>query len=142
MKFRFLFTQIVLWLFVIFTGIVAGGSLFEGFVLTPLWDYAPPESVISFPYHGIQGKFFLKFTPLYGLSSLILFFISFFMPRRQLKWALAAGLTGIVTVLATMLFSFPFLCNCTTREVSDLAGKKLFGWLINGIRGNGCGRRY
>ncbi|HEY0377753.1 MAG TPA: hypothetical protein VGC87_12580 [Pyrinomonadaceae bacterium] len=37
--------QILLWLFVIFSGIVIGAGLYEMRVTVPLWANSPPESV-------------------------------------------------------------------------------------------------
>jgi hypothetical protein len=36
--------NMVLWLFVVSAGVLTGGSIFEGVVLTPLWSHSP-ESV-------------------------------------------------------------------------------------------------
>ncbi|MEW6753947.1 MAG: hypothetical protein AB1505_23645 [Candidatus Latescibacterota bacterium] len=36
-------SQVALWLFVLAAGLIAGGSIFERLVLTPLWAGLPPQ---------------------------------------------------------------------------------------------------
>ena len=118
-------TQIALWLFALSASILAGGGIFEHLVLTPLWAGSPPESVTGWQYGGIQGKFFIIFSPLYYLCSLALIIASRWMPVRQRKWALVAGLSGLIVGLATFLFFIPILQKTQATRGAGLSGEEI-----------------
>jgi hypothetical protein len=122
---RSIIAQIVLWLFVLSAGILLGGSIFEGVVLTPLWAGSLPESVTQWQYGSIQSKFFMFATPLYGLLSLALVIVSWWMPSHQRRWALVAGLSGIVVVIATSLFFLPILQKTQATQGAGLSGEEI-----------------
>ena len=118
-------THIVLWLFVISAGILTGGSIFEHTVLTPLWAGSPPESVTQWQYGGIQGKFFRIATPTYAFFSLALLVVSWWMPRQQRKWALVAGLSGIIGMVWTIVFFLPILGKTQATKGAGLSGEEI-----------------
>jgi hypothetical protein len=122
---RSIITQIVLWLFVLSAGILFGGSLFEGMVLTPLWAGSLPESVTQWQYGSIQAKFFTIASPLYALFSLALIIISWWMPQKQRKWALVAGVSGIIVMIATFSFFLPILQKTQATRGSGLSGDEI-----------------
>ncbi|HEX8456417.1 MAG TPA: hypothetical protein VF656_03770 [Pyrinomonadaceae bacterium] len=122
---RSIVTQTVLWLFVLSAGILLGGSIFEGVVLTPLWAGSLPESVARWQYGSIQSRFFMVATPLYGLFSLALVIASWWMPTRQRKCALVAGLSGIVVIAATSLFFLPILQKTQATRGAGLSGEEI-----------------
>ena len=122
---RSIIALIVLWLFVLSAGILLGGSIFEGVVLTPLWAGSLPESVTEWQYGSIQSKFFMFATPLYGLLSLALVIVSWWIPSHQRMWALAAGLSGIVVVIATSLFFLPILQKTQATQGAGLSGAEI-----------------
>ena len=115
----------ILWLFVLSLTILTGGGIFEHVVLTPLWAGSPPESVTGWPYGAIQGKFFRVASPVYYLCSLALIIGSWWMPRRQRKWALVAGLSGIMVVLSTALFFIPILQKTQATRGAGLSGEEI-----------------
>ena len=117
--------HVVLWLFVVSAGIMAGASIFEHVVLTPLWAGSPPDSVTGWPYGGIQGRFFMIASPLYGLFSLALLVASWRMPQRARQWALAAGLSGVVVVLVTVVFFLPILEQTQVTRGAGLTGDEI-----------------
>ena len=117
--------QVVLWLFVLSAGILTGGSIFEHTVLTPLWAGSLPESVTQWPHGGIQGKFFRIATPIYALSSLILVIASWWMPQQRRKWALVAGLSGIVALVWTIVFFLPILGKTQATRGAGLSGEEI-----------------
>ena len=118
-------TQVVLWLFVLSAGILTGGSIFEHTVLTPLWAGSLPESVTQWQYGTIQGRFFRIASPTYALFSLALVVVSWWMPRRQRKWALAAGLSGIIVMVWTILFFLPILGKTQATRGAGLSGEEI-----------------
>ena len=118
-------TQIVLWFFVLSAGLLTGGSIFEGMVLTPLWSNALPESVRQWPYGTIQSNFFAFATPLYALFSLVLLILSKWLPAKQRKWAWTAGLCGLIVVIATFTFFFPILQKTEGAQGAGLSGEEI-----------------
>lgn len=117
--------QIVLWLFVLSAGLLSGASVFEHVVLTPLWAGSLPESVMEWPHGGIQGRFFMIASPLYGLFSLVLAIASRWMPPSQRRWALIAGLSGIVVMVATVAFFLPILEKTQVTRGAGLTGEEI-----------------
>ncbi len=118
-------TQIVLWLFVLSATILIGGGIFEHVVLTPLWAGSPPESVTAWQYGVVQAKFFSIASPLYGLFSLALIIASFWMPTQQRKWALVAGICGIIVMLTTIFFFIPILSKTQATRGAGLSGEEI-----------------
>jgi hypothetical protein len=94
-------------------------------VLTPLWAGNLPDSVVQWPYGGVQGDFFRVASPLYGLFSLSLVAVYWKMPRRQQRWALAAGVSGIVVIAATVLFFLPILDKTQVARDAGLSGEEV-----------------
>lgn len=125
--------QVSLWLFVLSAGILTGGSIFEHAVVTPLWAGSLPESVMQWPYGGIQGRFFMVASPLYGFFSLALAGLFWSMPRRQQRWALTAGVSGILVVLATLFFFLPILEQTQSTRGAGLSGEEITR-LVNQFR--------
>jgi hypothetical protein len=132
-------TQVVLWLFVLSASILTGGGIFEHVVLTPLWAGSPPESVTQWQYGGIQRKFFIIVSPLYYLCSLALIVASWWMPRRQRKWALVAGLSGIIIMVATFSFFIPILQKTQVTRGAGLSGEEIT-MLVNRFKAWNWGR--
>ncbi len=122
---RHIIAQVFLWLFVLSAGIVAGGSIYDGLVVEPLWAGSPPESVRSWTYGVIQGKFFGRFSPLYGLFSLALVIVSWLMLRPQRKWAFVAGILGIAALLLTILFFMPIAGKLQVGQGAGLSDEEI-----------------
>ena len=118
-------SQVVLWLFVVSAGLMSGASVFEHVVLTPLWAGTVPASVREWPHGGIQGRFFMIASPLYGLFSLALVIVSRWMPRPQRTWGLMAGLSGVVVVVATVVFFLPILEKTQVTRGAGLTGDEI-----------------
>lgn len=156
MKLRIAIAQLTLWMFVVSAGLLTGGSIFEGVVLTPLWSHSLPESVRQWPYGTIQSKFFAFATPFYALSMITILIASRWMPAQQRRWSLIAGLCGLIVVIATFAFFFPILqktegaqgAGLSDDEITRLVhqfktwhwgrwGLLLVGWLA-GLRAFGC----
>lgn len=115
----------VVWLFVITTGILLGGSIFEGAVLTPMWSHNLPDSVRQWQHGGVQVSFFAVATPLYGLLSIALIALSFGMPPRQKKWSLVAGVLGIAVIIMTFTFFLPILQQTEFNQGAGLSGEEI-----------------
>ncbi len=113
------------WLFLISALILTGGGLFEHSVMTPLWAGSPPESVTSWPYGGIQGKFFRIASPTYLLLSICMLVAARWMPRRHRPWALLAGLCGVTIFVATISFFLPILGKTQVTRGAGLSGEEI-----------------
>lgn len=125
MKNRVVIAQITLWFLVLSAGILTGGSIFEGVVLTPLWSHSPPESVRQWAHGTIQSKFFAFATPFYALSVLATLLASRWMPAKQRQWALLAGLCGLIVVIATFTFFFPILQKTEGAQGAGLSDEEV-----------------
>ena len=117
--------RVILGLFVLSAGVVTGGSIFEHTVLTPLWAGSPPASVTQWPYGSIQGAFFRIASPIYGLVSLALVIVSWRLPRPQRAWALAAGISGVVVLVWTIMFFLPILAKTQANQGAGLDGAEI-----------------
>lgn len=118
-------SQVFVWLFVISSSLVAGASVFEHVVLTPLWAGSLPESVTQWKHGGIQGKFFAAVTPFYGLFSLGLLILLRWTPRRQRLWAAVAALSGVIVVVSTITFFLPILEKTQVTAGAGLSGDEI-----------------
>lgn len=119
------FSQIIVWLFVITAGILLGGSIFEGVVLTPMWSNSLPDSVRQWQHGGVQASFFAIATPLYGLLSLVMIILAFGMPPKQKKWWLVAGGIGIAVIIMTFTFFLPILQQTEFNQGAGLSGEEI-----------------
>lgn len=117
--------RVILWLYLLSLTILIGGGIFEHVVLTPLWAGSPPESVTAWQYGVVQAKFFSIASPLYGLFSLALIIASFWMPTQQRKWALVAGICGIIVMLTTIFFFIPILSKTQAMRGAGLSGEEI-----------------
>ena len=118
-------TRIVLWLWVMFAGLLLGGGIYETLVILPLWGGSPPESVMQWPHGIVQAKFFGWVTPCYGALSLILLILSARAPVNVRKWTFVAGATGVVILIWTFLFFVPILQVTEGNRGAGLSGAEI-----------------
>ena len=116
---------IVLWSLVLMSGIMAGGSIFERVVISPLWAGALPESVTSWPHGPIQRPFFAVATPLWALLSLATFGLSFAMPAPARPWARVAGVIGVGVMIWTATFFIPLVMKTMANRGAGLSGEEI-----------------
>ena len=120
-----LITGVVLWGWVLVASILIGGGIFEHTVLSPLWQHSPPESVTSWPYGTVQGKFFIVVSPTYYLISIAMLIASFWMPQRMRLWVRVAGLTAIIVGVMTLGFFIPILNKTQATRGAGLSGEEI-----------------
>ena len=118
-------TRIILWLWVIFAGLLLGGAIYETLVILPLWGGSPPESVMQWPYGLVQFKFFGWVTPCYGVLSLLLIVFGSRASANIRKWALLAGASGAIVVIWTFLFFVPILQVTEANRGAGLSGEEI-----------------
>jgi hypothetical protein len=117
--------QIVLWFFVLFAGLITGGNLYDSTVVTPLWAWSPPQSVMAWSYGAVQGRFFVPVGAAYALSSLLLLIFSWRIPQPSRRWALAAAVCGLVVILSSALFFIPLLLKTEATRGAGLSGQEI-----------------
>lgn len=100
---------VVLWLLVIASGILAGGSVLERVAIMPLWASSPPASVTAWTLGVIQKPFFEVATPAYAVLAIASLGLSFALPAPARPWARAAGLVGALLLVWTVVFFVPLL---------------------------------
>ena len=122
---RSITAQYVLWLFVLFQGLVTGGALFDALVLTPLWAGSPPQSVTTWSYGVIQGRFFLPFGILAALLSLVLLFTARLMLPQCRRLAVIAAVCGMIVLLSEMLFFVPIQMKIQAIPGTGLSGEEI-----------------
>ena len=125
---------IVLWLLVISCGILAGGSIYERVVLTPLWAGSPPQSVTAWPYGGVQAPFFMVATPTWALLSLVTFGLSFFMPAEVRPWARVAGVIGVAVMIWTAAYFIPRVMMTQANRGAGLSGEEITRYTVQFVQ--------
>jgi hypothetical protein len=116
---------VVLWLLVIASGLVAGGSIVERVAIIPLWAAAPPESVRAWTLGAIQRPFFEIATPIYALLALAAFVSSWFLPAPARPWARTAGVVGVALMIATVAVFVPALQKTQATGGAGLSGEEI-----------------
>lgn len=126
-------TRIVLWLWVIFAGILIGGAIYETLVIMPLWGGSPPESVQNWPHGIVQIRFFGWATPVYGVLSVLLLLLSLRPSTNARMWTLIAGASGLIVGVWTFLFFVPILQATEATRGAGLSGEEITR-LVNQFR--------
>lgn len=116
---------LVLWLLVIWAGILVGGSIYETVVVNPLWAGAPPTSVTAWPYGSIQAPFFKVATPGWALLSLTAVALSFAMPQAARLWARTAGVIGVGVMIWTVVYFIPRVTKTEGNRGAGLSDEEI-----------------
>ena len=122
---RSITAQSVLWLFVLFQGLLTGGAVFDALVLTPLWAGSPPQSVTTWSYGAIQGRFFLPIGAVAALFSLFLLFTARLTPPQCRRWAVIAGVSGLIVLLSEVLFFVPIQMKIQAIPGTGLSSEEI-----------------
>jgi H+/Cl- antiporter ClcA len=105
---QFSIAQIFLWLFVIALGIMIGGGLYEQLVVMPLWQSAPPDSVIAYYQHNVAnpqhtlnqgGRFWAFVMPLVGLLAIVTLISGLRTRPEHRKWRIAATVLTLIIMV-------------------------------------------
>ncbi|OLE54712.1 MAG: hypothetical protein AUG51_07085 [Acidobacteria bacterium 13_1_20CM_3_53_8] len=108
--------QILLWLFVILSGIVIGGGLYEMRVIVPLWANSPPESAwyweaqrIANPQYAPNSglRFWIFLTPTHLLLSLATLIAGWKTLGDHRKWLFASTIAFIVLHTSALVWFVP-----------------------------------
>ncbi len=127
---QFPIAQIFMWLFVIALGITLGGGLYETLVVMPLWDTAPPDSVIAYHQHNAAnpqfalnagGRFWIFLTPLLGLSAIAALLSGLRTRPEHRKWRIAGTVLTLIVVVFTFIWFIPNIIQLTGRGVMAMS---------------------
>ena len=99
--------------------------MFDALVLTPLWAGSPPQSVTTWSYGAIQGRFFLPIGTVAALLSLILLFIARLTPPQCRRWAVIAAVCGLIVLLSEVLFFVPIQMKIQVIPGTGLSGEEI-----------------
>lgn len=127
MKTRFI--SAALWLAVLVTGLQLGGSVYEHFVITPLWAGSPPASVRNWnpvpEFAIVPGEFWVR-SALAALPAMIGLFVAACLSRRPVRlWCLVAALCSLAVMIATGSFFVPILQETILNGGADLSDAEI-----------------
>lgn len=129
MKIRNIFSQTVLYLFIIASGLQMGAGVFEIFVITPLWSRSPPESVANWnpvaEFAVNPGLYWGKGTPFYTLCTLLILIAAWTMPKVKRNWTLFAAVLSVAILIATATFFVPILMKTIVTNGAGLSGEEI-----------------
>jgi hypothetical protein len=142
------FSQIFLWLFVIFLSVLIGAAIYETLVIWPANFGSPPQSVWTLndfwrdhpslrPNAGFH--FWIFFTPTTGLLALINVVFALRASGRYRRPLLLASVTVVILVSATFVYYVPTLGAIWDSQELGLSGEEVAAkvnmWLIlNSVR--------
>jgi hypothetical protein len=113
---RSILISLTFWVFVVWSCVVLGGSLYEAVAVWPLVASDPPRSlaatnqVLAVPSRA--GMFFWSWaTPGLGLVALAALLTSFGTPRPHMTWRIASTMLLLVAVAATLLYFRPTIIS-------------------------------
>lgn len=121
--------QILLWAFVITTGIGVGAGLYEWRTIMPLWSGSPPESVRGWrdllaanPQYAPHGgdRFWIFVTPGRTLLAIAVLLTSLRMPAPHRGWRLAASAITLVLFAIAAAWLIPTSADLFGSGSSEL----------------------
>jgi len=109
---RSILTSLTFWVFVVWSCVVLGGSLYESVAVWPLVASDPPRSLAAtdqvLDVAGRAGMFFWSWaTPGLGLVALAALSTSFGTRRPHLTWRIASTVLLLIVIVATLLYFRP-----------------------------------
>ena len=123
---QFSIAQILLWVFVVVSGIAIGGGLYEQLVVMPLWSLAPPDSVTAYYQHNVAnpqftlnqgGRFWAFVMPLVGLLAIATLLSGLRTQREHRKWRIAGTVLTLLVVVLTVIWFVPNIIKLTGEGV-------------------------
>ena len=131
---KFSAARIFLWLFVISLGIELGAGLYETLVVMPLWQTAPPDSVLDYYRHNAAnpqftlnagGRFWMVATPLVGLTSIAAFVTGFRSRPEQRKWLIIGTVLAFLVVVSTFAWFVPNIIKLHSQSVLSMSAEEI-----------------
>ena len=118
---RSILTSLTIWVFVVWSCVVLGGSLYEAIAVWPLVASDPPRSLAAtnqaLAVPGRAGMFFWSWaTPGLGLVALAALLTSFGTPRPNMTWRIASTVLLLIAVAATLLYFRPTIISLVVEH--------------------------
>lgn len=126
---RVIVATLILYLFVISSGLQMGAAIYESFVITPLWSGSLPRSVTEWnlirAYAIEPAEYWQRGTPLYSLSAVLMLSAAWIMPVPRRRLALTAGVLAVLVVVSTRMFFIPILSQTIFTNGAGLSGAEI-----------------
>jgi hypothetical protein len=141
---RSILTSVTFWVFVVWSCVVLGGSLYEAIAVWPLVASDPPRTlaatnqVLAVPDRA--GMFFWSWaTPGLGLVALVSLLTSFGTPRPHITWRIASTVLLLIVVAATLLYFRPTIIGLVVghgggRPDDEIAAQMHQWVMLNWVR--------
>jgi len=119
-----------LWVFVIVLGIEIGAGLYETFVVMPLWDTLPPDSVTAYYRHNAANpqftlnagpRFWMFFTPAVGLLGIGALVTGLRTNPEHRKWRIVGTVLAIIVVISTLTWFVPNIIKLSGENVLTMS---------------------
>ena len=142
---QFSIAQIFLWLFVILLGIMIGGGLYEQLVVMPLWQTAPPDSVIAYYQHNVAnpqhtlnqgGRFWVFVMPLVGLLAIATLLSGLRTRPEHRKWRVAGTVLTLIIMVFTTVWFVPNIIRLTGEGVMAMSADEVTNLANSWVRLN------
>ena len=141
---RSILTSLTIWVFVVWSCVVLGGSLYEAIAVWPLVASDPPRSLAAtnqaLAVPGCAGMFFWSWaTPGLGLVALAALLTSFGTPRPNMTWRIASTVLLLIAVAATLLYFRPTIIRLVVehgggRPDDEIAAQMRRWVMLNWVR--------
>jgi hypothetical protein len=127
--------QILLWLFVILSGVVVGAGLYEMRVTVPLWANSPPES--AWYWEAVRNanpqyvpnsgaRFWIFVTPTHLLLSVATLIAGLTTRREHRRWLFASTAIFIILHISALVWFVPTIDAIRASQSLGLSR----GWVI------------
>jgi hypothetical protein len=141
---RSILTSITFWIFVVWSCVVLGASLYEAIAVWPLVASDPPRSLAAtneaLAVPDRAGMFFWSWaTPGLGLVALASLLTSFGTPRPHMTWRIASTVLLLIAVAATLLYFRPTIIGLVVGHgggrPDDEVAAQMHQWvMLNWVR--------
>jgi hypothetical protein len=118
---RSILPPLTMWVFVVWSCFILGGSVYEAVVVMPLFTSDPPRSLAAdSPLRVVlkrAGMFFWSTaTPGLGLVALAALLTSFSTPQPQMTWRIASTGLLLIVLAVTLLYFKPAIVNLVVHH--------------------------
>lgn len=118
---RSILTSFTFWVFVVWSCVILGGSLYEAIAVWPLVASDPPRSLAAtnqvLAVAVRAGMFFWSWaTPGLGLVALAALLTSFGTLRPHMTWRIASTVLLLIAVAATLLYFRPTIISLVVEH--------------------------
>jgi len=123
-----------LWLFVVALGIMIGGGLYEQLVVMPLWQTAPPDSVIAYYQHNVAnpqftlnqgGRFWAFIAPVVQLLAIATLITGLRTRAEHRRWRITGTVITLIVGVSTIIWFVPNILQLLGEGVMTMSGDEV-----------------